>query len=433
MNKIPLFLLSVGLFYMSPVVLSTTGVVNIATAQAAEQKPSGKRQSKLVPAMRDRVYSQLARAQKLADEGDKISGFDVLDEVKDRIDSLNSYERAMLWNFYGFMYYGNDDTASAIFSFENVVREEAIPESLYLSTLYSLSQLAMQQNNYAQALIYLNQWQASNSKKLTSGQHLLFAQVFYQDKQYSSCISHIDEAIDLAASKNETPAENWLILQRAAYYELEQPKQVVKVIEQLVRYYNKPEYWVQLSGMYGEIGEEKKQLAVMEAAWQNNFITKPNDIITLVQLYLFHNVPYKAASLLNDAIDKGLVTAQEKYFNLLAQAYLMAKEDEKAIPVLQQAADIAETGIFDAQLAQAYLNTEHWQLAQQSAKKALSRGGLVATGNMHLVIGMAQFNLQNYDQALTALTDAIKFSETEKVAKQWFTYVEKEKHQQIPI
>lgn len=90
--------------------------------------------------MRNRVYSQLARAQKLADEGEKIEGFEVLDAVKDNIDRLNSYERAMLFNFYGFMYYGNEDLASAIDSFEQVIAEQGIPDSLYLSTLYSLAQ-----------------------------------------------------------------------------------------------------------------------------------------------------------------------------------------------------------------------------------------------------------------------------------------------------
>ena len=184
--------------------------------------------------MRNRVYSQLARAQKLADEGVKIAGFEVLDEVKERIDSLNSYERAMLWNFYAFMYYGNDDISSAIEHFELVIKEQAIPDSLYLSTLYSLAQLSMQQQDYPQALTYLQQWQANNSKALTASQHIMFAQIYYQDKQFEKVIKAVKQAISLAEQSNATVKENWLILQRASYYELKQSLQVVKVIEQLV-------------------------------------------------------------------------------------------------------------------------------------------------------------------------------------------------------
>jgi tetratricopeptide (TPR) repeat protein len=401
---------------------------NIAQAQA--QNPSAKKSTSVkVPAMRNRVYTQLARAQKLADEGNGLEGFDVLDEVQDRIDSLNSYERAMLWNFYGFMYYGNDDIASAIDSFEKVVSEKEIPNSLRLSTLYSLAQLSMQLQNFDQSLTFLGLWKESNPKEMTNTQQVLFAQVHYQNKQYKQSLSYVSKAIEQSEIAKEVPKENWLVLQRASYFELKQPIDVTRVIESLVRYYNKPKYWLQLSAMYGEIGEEDKQLAVMESAWQAGYVTKSTDIITLVQLYRYHNVPIKAANLLAEAIDNGKVVAQEKYLDMLAQAYIAAKDDEKSIPVLMQAAKIADTGKFDAHLAKAYFNLEKWQLAINSADKALTRGELdsdSSVGNMHLVKGMAAFNLQNFEQSLLAFDKARKVTSSAKTAKQWFHYVEKE-------
>ena len=255
---------SIALLFSAPVVLSQNMGGNIAQAQA--QNPSAKNSTSVkVPAMRNRVYTQLARAQKLADEGNGLEGFDVLDEVQDRIDSLNSYERAMFWNFYGFMYYGNDDIASAIDSFEKVVNEKAIPSSLRLSTLYSLAQLSMQLQNFDQSLKFLGTWKENNPKEMTNTQQVLFAQVHYQNKQYKQSLSYVSKAIEQSETANEVPKENWLILQRASYFQLKQPIDVTRVIENLVRYYNKPKYWLQLSAMYGEIGEEEKQLAVMES------------------------------------------------------------------------------------------------------------------------------------------------------------------------
>ena len=417
---------SIALLFSAPVVLSQNMGGNIAQAQ----NPSAKKSTSVkVPAMRNRVYTQLARAQKLADEGNGLEGFDVLDEVQDRIDSLNSYERAMLWNFYGFMYYGNDDIASAIDSFEKVVSEKEIPNSLRLSTLYSLAQLSMQLQNFDQSLTFLGLWKESNPKEMTNTQQVLFAQVHYQNKQYKQSLSYVSKAIEQSETANEVPKENWLILQRASYFQLKQPIDVTRVIENLVRYYNKPKYWLQLSAMYGEIGEEEKQLAVMESSWQAGYVTKSTDIITLVQLYRYHNVPIKAANLLAEAIDNGKVVAQEKYLDMLAQAYIAAKDDEKSIPVLIKAAEIGETGKFDAHLAQAYLNLEKWQLAINSADKALERGKLDSEsteGNMYLVKGMAAFNLQNFEQSLVAFSQAKKVKSSAKTAKQWFHYVQKE-------
>ncbi|MFD2164734.1 tetratricopeptide repeat protein [Thalassotalea euphylliae] len=427
-SRLLLSLIAAGVLYGAPLVAPDM----FGTAKAVAAEPT-KREAKRVPAMRNRVYQQLARAQQLADAGDKAAGFEVLKEVEGRIDQLNSYEKAMLWNFYGFMYYGNDDLANAINSFENVIAQEAIPESLFLSTVYSLAQLAMQQQDYAKALTFLKQWQVNNPKELKGSQHILFAQVYYQDRKFADALTHINKAIELVRAENGNPKENWLILQRASYYELKQPKKVTEVMEELVRLYQKPEYWIQLAGMYGEIGEEKKQLGAMETAWQAGYVTKSSDIIMLAQLYLFNQLPYKAAKLLDDAIEQGIVVADEKRIQLMAQAYVMAKEDAKAIPVLIKGAEIADSGKFDEQLAQAYLNTEKWQKSIDSANTAIERGGLDNEGNMHLALGMSYFNLGDFDSALKAFENAAGFKKVAKTAKQWTNYVKKERDHQLRL
>ncbi len=435
MQKIIGSIITMGAMYLSPVIFTHSAVAMAAdqneaqTAQSKSQAPASVR----VPAMRNRVYTQLARAQQIADAGDKAGGLAVLDEVKERSSSLNSYEKAMLWNFYGFMHYASEDLPQAIASFEQVVAEQAIPESLRLSTLYSLAQLSMQQENYSKTLAYLTQWQSQNAKPLMANQHALFSQVYYQDKQYDKSIIAINNAIEVASANNEVPKENWLILQRANYYELKQPENVTKVMEELVRLYGKAEYWLQLAGMYGEIGAEDKQMAVMEAAWQAGFITKEQDILTLVQMYRFHGAPYKAAKVLNDEIAHGQIVATERNLEMLAQSYVAAKDDLKAIPVLIKASEIAETGKFDAQLAQAYLNLEKWQLAIDSADKALERGGVLREGDMHLILGMSHFNLDEFEKSLYALRVAEDFKESAKTAKQWLKYVEREQGQHAQL
>lgn len=428
-SKLLAAVLTAVIIYGFPFVGGFVG--DVGKAQAAEQKKAPS--SMKVPAMRNRVYTQLARAQQLADSGDKIEGFSVLDDVRDRIEQLNSYEKAMLWNFYGFMYYANDDVDNAVESFKQVIAQEAIPESLYQSTVYSLAQLSMQQQDYTQALSFLKSWQESNTKPLQASHHIVFAQVYYQDKKYEQAVEHIEQAVLLAETENQLPKENWLILQRAAYYELKQPEKVTLVMEVLVKLYQKPQYWLQLAGMYGEIGQESKQLGAMETAWQAGYIDKSSDIIMLAQLYLFNELPYKAAKLLDDAIAKGIVVANEKRIQLMAQAYVMAKEDDKAIPVLIKGSEIAENGQFDEQLAQAYLNTEDWQLAIDAANKAIERGGLDNEGNMHLALGMGYFNLQQFERSLSAFEQAKKFKVVSKTAKQWVVYVTKEQEYQSQL
>jgi tetratricopeptide (TPR) repeat protein len=396
-----------------------------------KQEHKSYRASKKVPAMRNRVYTQLARAQKLADEGDKVAGFEVLSEVESRLNNLNGYEQAMLYNFYGFMYYANDNVEKAIDSFTKVISNEiAIPNSLLISTRYTLAQLSMQKQDFTGALTHLKQWQKANDKPLTSNQEMLFAQVYYQDKQYVDSLIHIENAVSIATEANKPAKENWLVLQRATLYELNKPKQVTKVMEQLVSLYSKPQYWLQLASMYGEVGEEEKQVAVMEAAYQAGYITKSSEIITLAQLYQFHGAPFKAAKLLNEAITQGIVVPKEQNLDLLARAYLGAKEPGKAIKVLKELSKIVDHGKYDALLSQTYLNTEKWKQAIMYADEAIARShgdnSISYLGNMYLAKGMANFNLKKFKDSLSAFEKAEKLPKIKKTAQQWAKYVERE-------
>lgn len=407
-------------------VLSALSTAPLTSAVAADEAASQKETVK-VPAMRSKVYEQLARAQGLADEGKTQEAIEALDNVNDKRGSMNSYEIAMMHNFYAFVYYNMENMAKAIENFELVVAEQAIPESLRLSTLYSLSQLHMAEGNYDKSIEKLNQWFANGGDAENANAQVLLAQAYYQQKDYQAALKPVVKAIKIVSDAGDVPKENWFVLQRAIYYSLKQPEQVADVTETLVRLFNKPEYWLQLAGMYGELGLEDKQLAMMEIAYQQGFVKSRQDILALSQLYVYHQVPVKGALLLEKAMDEGKVEADVKNLKFLAQAYTLAREDEKAVPVLAKAADLSEDGNLDAQLGQTYLNLEKWEQAIASTKTALEKGELDDPGKAQLVLGMAYFNLKKFDASLKALELASEHTSSKAMAQQWKKYVSKEK------
>ncbi|WP_440903641.1 tetratricopeptide repeat protein [Catenovulum sp. SX2] len=418
--------LSKKLVIMS-IVASLGAAVSNTVVVSAYAETSASSKTVKVPAMRSKVYEQLARAQAIADEGKPQEAIEALDNVNRKRSSMNSYEIAMMHNFYAFVYYNMEDMAKAIENFEAVVAEEAIPESLRQSTLYSLAQLQMAQEDYQGTIDKLNAWLAAGGDAENPNAQVLMAQAYYQLRQYDNALKPLEKAIKLVADTGETPKENWFVLQRAIYYSLKKPEHVADVTETLVRLFNKPEYWLQLAGMYGELGFEKKQLAMMEVAYQQGFVEKRADVLTLAQLYVYHQVPVKGAILLEKAMQNGVVEEDVKNLKFLAQAFTLAKEDEKAVPVLAKAANISEDGNLDAQLGQTYLNMEKWQLAIESTQKALEKGELDDIGKAQLVLGMAYFNLKQYDKSLKALDIASEHTSSKVMANQWKKYVSKEK------
>ncbi|QBJ64502.1 hypothetical protein [Pseudoalteromonas sp. DL-6] len=407
---------------VTPSALSVFPGVNLATVQAAEQQKTTR-----VPALREKVYSQLARAQKLADDGDSKAGLDALDSIQARSSSMNSYEIAMMHNFYGFIYYNENDLVKAIASFEKVIAEDGIPETLRLSTTFSLAQLAMANSDYKKVIAFLDKWDAINTKPKTDAYYLLRAQTYYQLKDYAQGLSYITQAINLSDSEGKVPKENWLVLQRAMYYSLNQTDKVVSVLERMVKLYNKPEYWVQLAGMYGETGQEKQQLSVLEAAYQQGFLTSKSDLRQLAQVYLYNQLAYKAANVMSKAIEQGIAEPTAKNYAFVAEAMVQAKEDAKSISYFTKAAERSEHGKYDQRLAEVYVNTEQYDEAADAARMALDKGGLDFESNAFVALGMAQYNLQNFDASILAFEQAEKHKKSQRLAQQWIKYVKREK------
>ncbi|MCF2860706.1 tetratricopeptide repeat protein [Pseudoalteromonas sp. Cnat2-41] len=423
MTKLNSLLLFAGLTSATLVLPSMASMIpGMALASAhAEQK------TKRVPALRDKVYSQLARAQKLADDGDVKGGLAALDSVKERASSMNSYEKAMMYNFYGFIYYNENRLGEAIDAFENVVAQTDIPESLTLSTLFSLAQLSMANDDYQGVIDYLTRWDKVNTKAQPDSYYVLKSQAYYQMSQYQDALAAINTAIALAEKDGKTPKENWLVLQRALYYSLQQPEQVVAVIEKMIALYNKPEYWLQLSGMYGEVGREKEQLATIEAAYQQGFVTSKSDLRNLAQVYMFNGLPYKAAKVMKTAQAKGVVADNVKNNAFIAEAFVQAKEERKSLAYFEKAAKQSQEGIYDQRLAEVHLNLEQYAEAADAARAALEKGGLQHESNAYVALGMAQFNLQNFDASILAFEQAEKHKRSERLAQQWIKYVKNEK------
>lgn len=403
-----------------PSLLSVTPLTDMNTAHAETK-------TKRVPALRNKVYSQLARAQKLADDGQVKEGLEALDDIKARSSSMNAYEVAMMYNFYGFIYYNENQLDKAIKSFEKVISEEQIPESLKQSTTFSLAQLAMANNDYEKVITYLDKWKSGNTKPIANSYYVLRANAHYLQKQYREAIESINVAINLAESKDEIPKENWLVLQRALYYSLNQPEQVVVVLEKMVKLYNKPEYWVQLGGMYGEIGDAKKQLAILEAAKQQGFIKSKNEIMQLAQVYMYNGLNFKAAEVLKEGISNGKIENSAKNQAFIAEAFVQAKEDEKSIPHFKNATEKVDHGNYAQRLAEVYLNLERYEDAADFAREALNKGNLTFESNAYVALGMAQYNLENFDASILAFEQAEKHKKSQRLAKQWIKFVEKEK------
>ena len=98
-----------------------------------------------------------------------------------------------------------------------------------------------------------------------------------------------------------------------------------------------------------------------------------------------------------------------------------------AMEIIAPAADLSEHGKYEQRLAEVYVNTEQYEEAADAARKALDKGGLDFESNAFVALGMAQYNMQNFDASILAFEQAEKHKKSQRLAQQWIKYVKREK------
>lgn len=380
---------------------------------------------KRVSSMREPIYKRLQSAQKLADNQDYQGALDKLNALSQV--KRNDYEKAMTDNMLAYVYFNIENYAKAANAYESITKLNTIPEGIVQTAWYSLAKLYLMQEQYPKALKALNAW-FKRVENPGGEAYILRAQIYYQLEQYQKALPDVKKAMAKARAKNKKPDENWLLLERAVYYQNKNYQGMAKSLQDLLLHYPKPSYWFQLAGVYGELNHTKKQIAALEAAFDQGFFSKQQDYITLAQLFLMQEVPYKAAKVLLTGMQKEQVEQNAKNLSLLGDALMLAKEYEQALDVMQRAAKASNKGKDYYKLAQIYAERQEYKSALSYVDKAMALGGLKSETNAFTLRGLILLNLNKLAEAKKQFTQLKKYSEGDDKAKaqQWLDYIESE-------
>ncbi|MCW8872614.1 MAG: tetratricopeptide repeat protein [Xanthomonadales bacterium] len=382
------------------------------------------RKTKETVAMSQQVYEQLSEIQELIEGKDYASAQRAIDELKNR-KGLSDYERAQIYNINGYSYFLQERYPDAIKAYDQVLATPGLPEALLLSTLKTKAQLHFTEEDYEAALKVVRQLLAAIPEP-SADVLMIEGQALFQLGRYDDALVPIKSAIDMYREQGQIPRENWLLLLRVIYFEQKEYELMIDVVKELVAYYPKDTYILTLAGIYSELGDTKKQLALTEVLYEKGMLNTSSHITNLANLYLLHGLPYKAAALLDKEMKTNIVESNERNLRLLSQAWYQAREDEKAIPPLERAAEMTNDGELYIRLAQANLNLENWSEAASAVEKGLKAGGLKRNDTANIMLGMALFNQKRLEQARRAFERAASDSRSQRAATQWIAYVDSE-------
>ncbi|MGB5333939.1 MAG: hypothetical protein WBM80_14245 [Woeseiaceae bacterium] len=404
-----------------------------AGAQRATDEDRDKTKTKQAQAVSKEVYERIQKAQEMVDAKNYNGALKSLNSLYNP-DKLTEYEQANVLNYIGFVYYNMDDAKNAIRTYEKMLAIPTLEPQLAKQTTFTMAQLLTMEEQYGKALNTLDKWFVLETNPAPEP-FILRAQILYNLDRFKEMVSPIENAMRVAKERGLPAKENWYGLLNFAYFQQENYAKVRDIQIILLENWPKARYWKSLAGAFTELGEDEKLIYAYDAAHTQGMLEKDTEFVTMAQLYLQAEVPYKAATLLEEKMNAGIVPKNEKNYRLLSQAWTLAQEDKKAIPALQAAAQLASHGELDQRLANAYLNIGNYSECVKSANTSIRKGGLKNPDNMQISLGMCLYNLRRYSDAKDAFGRAAATPRSARTASQWITVIDAdvERNRQIKL
>ena len=389
--------------------------------------------------------------EKEEDDPDYVKARELLTELLNNRSEMKSYDRSVMWNYWGYIYFSDEDYDQAMYAYEQLLKEPEATVPLRTASLLTLAQLNLVKENWDKGIQLILQWM-SEVENITAQSYYLLASAYYQKEDFVKARSNMEEAIRLAEVEGYRPKEGWYTLLAACFTELKDRKiigpeyaleQQVGIYEILVNYYPKKLYFLQLGGTYQQMDRQDDYMLTLKAAYDKDLLNKEGEYLALAQMLLLKKNPYWAAQVIVAGQEKqitikdektgdeevvSVVKEKEKTLKLLADSWRMAQEIDKAIPVLEKAAKMSKDGDTYVLLGNLYLFEDRMKESITAIENGLKKPKVKSRSQALLVLGQAHFELQNFDEAKKHFRAAARDENKriKKTANSWIKYAENE-------
>jgi tetratricopeptide (TPR) repeat protein len=391
----------------------------------AQSSACGEKRDVKQGALDEMTWKRLNEAYELVGSEDYDGAYAKLVQIGER--ARSDYLKAIVAQGIAQVEWSRGNYDESLRQFERAVEINALPDKTHYQLMYQIAQLYYMKERFKEALAKLDLWFCKvPEEQHVASAYVLKASIYSQTQNWPEVL----KAIETAIAMSEEPEENWYLLKLAAHYEMEDWPKVADTLTILVSQWpDKKQYWTQLSNVYVKLQEDDKALSTIALAYRKNLLNTESDLLYLANLYSFRDLPYKSALVMEKGMNDGIISKSEKHWTVTGDNFYAAEEMEKALESFEKAGELADSGKIDLRRGFILIDQERWQDASAALSSAIEKGGMsdTQTGEAHLMHGMAQFQLGNYDRASASWGRASRYEKTRKDAQQWMNHMREER------
>lgn len=301
---------------------------------------------------------------------------------------LNCYEEGAALRLGAAIKVETGDYAGAVRDFETALNRGYIPASERTTTYLNIGQLYLQANNNPKALEYMNKWVQAGGKPDRDKAWQL-AVLNQQVDNYREALKWAEEVFRRDGPGAKKEVYDFLIFLYDKTGNLAKKAQLLEAL--LQREPTNRKYWDAIAGDYFRGNEERKAFEVQKAMYLGGLLKTEDELMRIVNFYNRFNAPYHAARVLEKEMNAGRISKSYKNLELLVNLYQVAREYEKAIPVIEQAAQMTNSGEMYERLGRSYAELKEWKKTEEAMIKAINAGNLKDRGTAWVLVGQARY------------------------------------------
>lgn len=400
------------------------GLMSAAEAQRRGQTPAEevmfpnatRAEPNLKPAQR--TQRQLKKVFDLSQEEGKDAETEEAAKALLATSGVGAYEMSLANQILAQIELDRDNYPGAIAYFQAALDAGGLKNNQYYQILQNIGQLQFQDELYADAAATFTRW-LEETQSETAQMYALRGNSYYRLEQYELAVTDLRKAMSLQ-DKVENSVSQLLM---GSLFELGRAGEAAEIAATLLQ--NDPQnvgLIRNLSAIYVNAEQIGKAIETMEDGINRGVLVEERDYIELSKMYRYGEQDLKAAELIARAVQEGKVKPSLEVYRGLGEAYYFSENIAQAAEAFGKADELATDGEMALNHARALAELERWPETKAAANRAISKG-VRRPGDAYVILGAAEFGLNNQSAALAAYREAAKHPETKAMAEAYLRQV----------
>jgi len=387
-----------------------------AAAQAEEgdgrQSNSG-RDTRRVTAHSQKAGALFQDIQEAIEQENYDNAVGLLNEILNSPKGFKNVDAAVALKMRGYVHTQAGRLGLALNDFEMAIVDPALPDWDVLPLRFTIAQLYLAEGRVTKAINSLERWFA-DAEAPNASAFFFAAQAYAQGDRWLDAERNVE--MGLAKMDPEAPQENWYRIATVVYFQNGKYAEAAPILETMISLWPaKKEYYNQLSAVYAELGQDDDAFAILAMAYDNHLDLNSGELVRLGQLYRVREYPFRAAKIIEKAINDGTLKRNQKNCEEWGDAYFQAREMTRAMDPLECAAKSSSDGANWLKLCQVHLQQDSWLRAESACRSAIAQGGLQEyAGLAWQLLGISLYEQGKREEAIkvfAACADIDEFSE----------------------